>query len=399
MPGALANPTRPADPGSDAHPSGDDRRRVSLVTDIPTPYMLEVLKALGSLVDLTVVFCAQTGSRGMPWAPGEELPFEHHVIDGLALRSEAPDRPDYYLSPRVLGALARCRAEAVISFGFSIPTAYAAMYCRLRRAPLIIYSDGTSDYESGLGRHQLIARAVLLRAASGCVALSKPAAARFVELGVRPQRVFLAPHSSTLDRLWRIAEEREYGPGEEITVLTAGRLVRHKGVDRLLGAAAEARRRYPGLRLVVVGTGPEEERLRQLAAELELDVEFAGFVDHSEMPERYAEADVFAFPTLDDPFGIVLLEAAAAGLPLVASHHAGAAWDLITGPQDGLIVDPSDTEAFAGALSGLAQDPAQRRALGQRAHAATLGRSPLDSARGYAAAVEATIRDRGRARR
>jgi glycosyltransferase involved in cell wall biosynthesis len=399
MTGAIANPVGRIDAGQDAFPAEQDKRRVALVTDIPTPYMLEVLKALGSLVDLTVTFCAQTGSRGMPWAPGEELPFEHQVIDGLTLRSDAPDRPDYYLSPRVLSALAKSRAEAVISFGFSIPTAYAAMYCRLRRAPLIIYSDGTSEYESSLGRHQLMARAILLRAASACVALSKPAAARFAELGVRPERVFLAPHSSTLDRLWRVAEDREYERGEGITVLTAGRLVRHKGVDKLLAATAEARRRNAEIRLVVVGTGPEEVRLRRLAAELDLDVEFAGFVDHAEMPARYADADVFAFPTLDDPFGIVLLEAAAAGLPLVASHHAGASWDLIADPRDGLIVDPSDTAAFAGALVDLSQDPLRRRALGERAHAATLGRRPLDSAQGYASAIETTIRDRGAARR
>ena len=192
---------------------------MALVTDIPTPYMLEVLKALGDLVDLTVVFCAQTGIRGMPWEADAKLPFDHHVIDGLTVRSDAPDRPDYFLSPRLLGALAKSGAEAVISFGFSIPTAYAAAYCRLRRVPLIIYSDGTSEYESGLGRHQMVARAILLRAASACVAKSKPAAERFVELGVRPERVFLAPHSSTLDRLWRIAEERKYERDDTVTVL------------------------------------------------------------------------------------------------------------------------------------------------------------------------------------
>lgn len=398
MPGALANPIRRVDPGNDARPPSGDGRRVSLVTDIPTPYMLEVLKALGSLVDLTVVFCAETGTRGMPWAAGEELPFEHHVIDGLTRRSGAPDRPDYYLSPRVVGALAKSRPAAVISFGFSIPTVYAAAYCRLRRVPLITYSDGTSEYEASLGRHQMLARAILLRAASACVALSKPAAARFVELGVRPERVFLAPHSSTLDRLWQVAEERAYESRDTVTVLTAGRLVRHKGMDMLLAAAAEARRREPRIRVVVVGTGPEEARLRKLASELELDAEFAGFVDHGDMATRYAEADIFAFPTLLDPFGIVVLEAAAAGLPLVASRHAGAAEDLIADSRDGVIVDPADTAAFADALADLAQDPARRSALGRRAHAATLGRSPLDSARGYVAAVEAAIRDRGRAR-
>ncbi len=399
MAGTLANPARERAATPDVRPGGAGRRRVAFVTDIPTPYMLEVLKALAGLVDLTVLFCARTASRGMPWTASEKLPFEHQVIDGLTVRSGGPDRPDYYLSPRVLAALARRRPEAVVSFGFSIPTAYAALYSRLHRSPLIIYSDGTSHYESSLGRHQLAARAILLRAASAGVALSKPAAERFVELGVRPERVFLAPHSSTLDRLWQIASRRRYEDADELTILTAGRLVPHKGVDKLLLAAAAARTLHPGIRVVVVGTGPEEGRLRALAGKLGLEVEFAGFVDHDGMPERYAEADVFAFPTLDDPFGIVLLEAAASGLPLIASPHGGATWDLIENESCGLVVDPSDTGAFASALGELAGDRARRERLGRRAHATTLSRSPADSARGYLTAIETAVGDRGRARR
>jgi glycosyltransferase involved in cell wall biosynthesis len=287
----------------------------------------------------------------------------------------------------------------VVSAGYSIPTGYAAIHCRLHHSPLIIYSDGTSHYESRLGRHQMIARRVLLREASACVAKSRPAAERFVELGASPERVFLAPHSSTLDRLWQIAGERSYEDGAAFTVLTAGRLVAHKGVDKLLLALAKTRITHPRIRLVVVGSGPEEARLRQLAASLGLDrVEFAGFVDHAEMPARYADADAFAFPTLEDPFGIVLLEAAAAGLPLIASPHGGATWDLIGDEGGGLIVDPCDTDALAGALISLATDPARRRELGRKAHAATLGRSPTDSARGYVSAIEATLASPGRAK-
>jgi glycosyltransferase involved in cell wall biosynthesis len=400
---ALTNPARKLARGTHARPADTESRRVTFLTDIPTPYMLEVLKSLANLVDLTVLFCSQTGSRGMPWASNEKLPFDYRVINGLTITrgspGGSPDRPDYYLSPRVLPALAGSRAEAVVSAGFSVPTGYAAIHCRLHRSPLVIYSDGTSYYERDLGRHQLVARAVLLRAASTCVAKSKPAVERFVELGVRPERVFLAPHSSTLDPLWQIARERKYERGEKLTILTAGRLVPHKGVDKLLRAAALTREDHPEIRLVVVGAGPEKARLRLLASELGLEVEFAGFVDHRDMPARYAQADAFVFPTLDDPFGIVLLEAAAAGLPLIASPRAGATWDLIRNPQDGLIVDPNDSAGLAGALRELAVNPQLRKSLGQRARATTLGRSPMESARGYVSAIEAAVRHPGRAKR
>ena len=383
----------------DAGSGADGRRRVTFLTDIPTPYMLEVLDALAGIVELTVLFCAQTGSRAMPWSRGGRHRFRHQVIDGLTIRSGSPDGADYYLSPRILAALARSRPDAVISAGYSIPTAFAAVYGRLSGAPLIIYSDGTSHYERNLRRHQLLARAVLLRAASTCVAKSRPAAERFMELGVAPDRVFLAPHSSTMDRLWRIARERDYECPERFTVLSAGRLVPHKGVDRLLVAAARVEVGHPRIRLVIAGSGPESERLRRLAGELGLeDVQFRGFVDHADMPGLYAEADAFAFPTFDDPFGIVLLEAAAAGLPLIASWHAGAAWDLIREGEAGVIVDPADAAGFASALGSLAGDAARRRRLGRSAHRATLSRSPLDSARGYVSAIETALGDRRRAR-
>jgi glycosyltransferase involved in cell wall biosynthesis len=393
MPEALAS--RPQVLAGDAGAGPNGRLRVTFLTDIPTPYMLEVLEALARVVDLTVVFCAHTGSRAMPWVRSGRYPFRHRMVGGLAIRSDVPDRADYYLSPRILAALARSRPQAVISAGYSFPTAYAATYCRLRASPLIIYSDGTSWYERRLGRHQLLARAVLLRAASACVAKSKPAAERFLELGVAADRIFLAPHSSTMNRLWRVARERNYTRADRFTVLTAGRLVPHKGVDRLLLAAARLERGHPPIRLVVAGSGPESGPLRRLAGELELeDVRFCGFVDHGDMPRLYAEADVFAFPTFDDPFGIVLLEAAAAGLPLVASRHAGATRDLIGEQDAGVIVDPADIDGFAAALAGFARDPERRRRMGRSAHVATLHRSPEDSAQGYLGAVEAALSDR-----
>ncbi len=106
----------------------------------------------------------------------------------------------------------------------------------------------------------------------------------------------------------------------------------------------------------------------------------------------YADADAFAFPTLEgDPFGIVVLEAAAAGLPLIASPRGGATEDLVTDGVNGLVVDPTDTVAMAAAIARLGADPELRRKLGQAACAATGDRTPSASAAGYLGAVQAAI--------
>jgi glycosyltransferase involved in cell wall biosynthesis len=96
---------------------------------------------------------------------------------------------------------------------------------------------------------------------------------------------------------------------------------------------------------------------------------------------------VFAFPTLDDPFGIVLLEAAATALPVVASPYAGATLDLVEDGATGFILDPDDTAGWARALAELARDPDLRWRLGARGHQATLERTPARAAEGYVEAV------------
>jgi glycosyltransferase involved in cell wall biosynthesis len=128
------------------------------------------------------------------------------------------------------------------------------------------------------------------------------------------------------------------------------------------------------------------------------DTTFEGFVDQHSLPERFAAADLFAFPTLEDPFGIVLLEAAATGLPVVASSRAGVTADLVRDGVNGLVADPDDVAGFARLLVELTDDPSSRRRLGQAAHETTLERTPQAAARGYLEAIVAVRGARGGAR-
>ncbi len=370
--------------------------RLTFVTDIMTPYMVSQFGALANEADLKVIFCSETGTRAMPWDLADALSFDHEVIDGTSLRGRSGGM-DYHLSPRILAAIARSRPDAVIAAGYSLPTVYASIYCGVRRRPLVIHCEGTARSERILGRAQGLARQVLLRRAATCAATSADAAARFRALGVAPDRVFMAPHSTNLERMWQVSAERSYALDGPLRVLSVGRLIVRKGLDRLIGAAATARAAGSEIELSIVGTGPEEEPLRRLAARLGIAdaVRFEGFVDQAGLPAAYAAADAFAFPSLRDPFGIVLLEAAAAGLPLVASPEAGATRDLVEHERSGLVVEPDDVDGLAQALARLADDRGLRERLGRAAHELTLARTPRAAARGFMAAVDAARRHPG----
>lgn len=149
-------------------------------------------------------------------------------------------------------------------------------------------------------------------------------------------------------------------------LLFVGRLEPRKGLDVAIRAFLRLRASTPRLRLCVVGDGPERARCQGMVPEsLRPDVLFVGQVAQAELPRYHASADVFLAPaTSGESFGIVLLEAMAAGLPVVASDLPGYRSVLTPGRQ-GRLVPPGDAFALAEAAGTLLAGPALRRAMGE----------------------------------
>jgi phosphatidylinositol alpha-1,6-mannosyltransferase len=159
-------------------------------------------------------------------------------------------------------------------------------------------------------------------------------------------------------------------------VLTVSRLTQqnaYKGVDTLVLAWPHVRRVVPDAELVVAGEGDDRERLERLARRLGLahSVRFLGSVDDTALAREYAEATVFALPgragfgrrPYGEGFGLVFLEAAAAGLPAIAGRAGGAPEAVLDGVT-GRVVDPLDEEAVASAIAELLIDPALAQSMG-----------------------------------
>lgn len=151
------------------------------------------------------------------------------------------------------------------------------------------------------------------------------------------------------------------------TILSVCYLTPRKGIDVLIQAFALVRKQHPKARLWIVGNGPEEEKLHALAKSLALgnSVRFWGFVNNTQVGRYYAEAGVFASPTRHEPFGQTLLEAMAAGLPVVASH-TGAVPKIVT-KEVGFTHPVDDVAALAKILNQLLADPKQMKGMGVKA--------------------------------
>jgi glycogen(starch) synthase len=143
-----------------------------------------------------------------------------------------------------------------------------------------------------------------------------------------------------------------------------GRLEYEKGVHTLLRALPRLRRRNPGLRLIVAGTGTHEKELRALARSLRLGraVTFSGFLDHEQLALLAAAADVAVVPSIYEPFGMVALEAAAVGTPLVVADTGGLR-EIVEHGITGLRFEPGDVAALADAVTSVLSDEVTSRRL------------------------------------
>ncbi len=167
----------------------------------------------------------------------------------------------------------------------------------------------------------------------------------------------------------------EYGDGRP-TILFFGRLEKRKGFEYLLRAFARVRKRIPNAQLLVAGAYSREDKepyVLEARREGIHGVRFLGFIAHDEKPRCFRSCDVFCAPSTGfESFGIVLLEAMAAGRPVVASNIPGYR-SVLTHGREGLLVQPGDPEGLADALIRLLEDPAERARMGACGQATARG--------------------------
>ncbi len=324
--------------------------RIALLTEIPAPFRIPLFNALAERAQLLVLFLARADPRRPHYEHHEdEWRFDHRFLRGRDAR--LGDRW-IVLNRGVLPALRAFRPSAVGVGGWNQPAFWQALaYGKTVRVPLIVWIESTArDARSEALPLELTKRG-FVRGAAGAFVPGRASADYARTLGIADERIVVAPNA--VDNAFFARALREQHAG--CRFLYVGRHDPEKGLDVLLDAFAEV----PG-ELVLAGTGSEADSLRARAQER---VRFLGPVLRDDLPALYGSVDVFVLPSRSEQWGMVLNEAAAAGLALVATEAAGAAYELV---DDELRVPVGDAAALAAAMRRLAESPDVRAASAER---------------------------------
>jgi len=263
------------------------------------------------------------------------------------------------------------------------------------RIPFLVYAHGEEISICNTSRKLAWLAPRVYNQAAAIIANSRNTKGLLTEIGVLPEKIHVISPGvdpSTFQgghHGGRVIRDR-YKLGTSPVLLTVGRLQRRKGQDMVIRALPGIRRRTPGTVYVIVGAGEEERYLRELASDAGVQdhVVFVGTASADELPAYYAACDVFVMPSRQigpdiEGFGIVYLEAGAAGKAVIGGRSGGTGEAIVDGVT-GLRVDGNNLQEIESAVARLLSNPQEAGEMGEN------GRSRAEAEFGWDSIAQRT---------
>lgn len=401
-----------------------EKYRVLVVLTHPVQYASPILRlhAQHPRLEETTVYCSLQGAEpGIDPHFGVPVQWDVPLLDGykwkaLPNRSPSPGPGRFFglVNPAIWGLIRRGGFDVVAFLtGYGCMTFWIGLFAaKTAGIPVMMGTDAVemgSAWGGWWWKRWLKPPLVrsIYRSADVVTAPSSATCDFLRSLGVPGDRIvlnhytvdneFFAARAASADRA---ALRRGMGiPENAVVAVYCAKLVSWKRPMDLLQAFARATDNraagsFPSPAfLVFAGDGAERMALEHAADSLGIAerVRFLGFVNQSQLPGIYASSDFLVLPSQHEPWGLVVNEAMACGLPAVVSDRVGAHRDLITPGVDGLVFPMGDVESLAAVLCGLFTDPARIRQMGHAARARIQTWSYRENVAGFVQAVERAI--------
>jgi len=351
--------------------------RICIVAPYFTPFvrgnefgLAQSLTELGN--DVTVLTSTARAPReGMVAEGGSKLYSHDFKVEYLPTISNIGENP---MTPSVFTNVLKNDCDVILlqeDYPYICHLAYLA--AKIRGIPTVLSTERTY-YPGNFARNaalKILDKTInkVVRDGVDIMTAHCTAAKEFMikELGVK--REIKVIHVGVDTKLFKPMKSNEqHLTSGKVKILTVARLHKYKGLDYLIKAMSTVHEEMPDAKLYILGKGPEEQNLRNLVKNLALEdvIEFIKTpIPNHEMPEVYAECDVYIQPSIIEPFGIAVLEAMACGKPVIGAK-VGGMMDTIVDGETGFLVNSKDSKALANQIRAL-NDEKLRKKLGKNA--------------------------------
>jgi glycosyltransferase involved in cell wall biosynthesis len=305
-----------------------------------------------------------------------------------------------YLSPRIINYLWQFKPQVIFASSFGVWTILALLLKPLFWWRVIIAYEGSSpgvDYRHSAVR--LFVRRLMVWLADACISNSQAGSAYLREiLQAKPDRVFVQPYEIPDEHTLPSSDPVETSQPLALkrpVFLFVGHVIPRKGLPLLLQACAILQTRgYHNYTLQVVGDGEHQSELAAFCQEQHLSdrVQWVGRVTFDRIGNYFEAADVFVFPTLEDTWGVVTLEAMLLGKPILCSTGAGTA-ELVRSGENGYVFAPDDPTKLADLMQHFLDNPDLIPIMGDRSQQIMAEYTPVAAARCLAAVTDLVMAD------
>ena len=267
------------------------------------------------------------------------------------------------LISQTIAILRHARDVDLIHAQFTIPAMAASLGKPLHKKPIVATVRGSDIYRIPMIPGGKLFNQIALGGCEKITVMSRDLSlATQKQIGVPAEKIEYLPPPINMERFWPIPWQNR----KPLLVYTAS-LIPRKGPIYLIEAFAEVLKSFPDYRLVMVGRGPEEERLKQaaLANGSYEKIEFISELNQEDLAQLLRQAQLFVLPSLEEALGMVAVEAMASGTPVVGSNVGGI--PEVVQPDTGALVPPGDSKALADAICVLLKDQSELQEMGSKA--------------------------------
>ncbi|HBO16900.1 MAG: Glycosyl transferase group 1 [Candidatus Moranbacteria bacterium GW2011_GWE2_35_2-] len=314
--------------------------------------------------NLKVVFLSES-DKNRNWKREQGMKFDYTILNNFAIREHGKDLNTFFINLGMIKLLKSENPDKIICFGWDHFAAYAANWWARKNKKEFILWSGSTKYEPSW-RRTLFGPLVkyIVKRSHKFLSYGTRSKEYLISLGAPEKNVEIFYNTIDVDffqeKIRSFTDNQKNELRKKIgikttkTILFSGRLIEMKGIFEMIVAFKEYLKKDSNTSLILMGTGPDEEKLKEIIKKDNIkNVFFAGFVQYKELYKYYGISDLLLFPSRQDIWGQVVNEAIACGLPVITTEKVGASADLIENGKNGYIIRENCAECISESIDNV----------------------------------------------